>query len=144
MFTEALTANWWRARDAYMPDGPKTRDERYVWEALRLARTDDVRAVLESTTGNPKVIPAWLGWHPTWVRALMVDAVGKAVHVLRQAKRDRRAMWRRDRYTSRSHGKRRSVRRPGPLPPITVKVGARLTGAHTQKVGAVLKVQNKL
>lgn len=44
-FVEALTANWWRARDAYMPDGPKTRDERYVWEALRRARTEDIWAL---------------------------------------------------------------------------------------------------
>lgn len=42
---EALTANWWRARDVFMPNGPTTRDERYVWEALRRARTEDIWAL---------------------------------------------------------------------------------------------------
>lgn len=41
----ALVANWEEARNAYLPNGPKTRDEQYVWEALRRARTDDIWAL---------------------------------------------------------------------------------------------------
>ena len=41
----ALVANWEAARDAYLPAGPKTRDEQYVWEALRRARTEDIWAL---------------------------------------------------------------------------------------------------
>lgn len=41
----ALVANWEAVRDAYLPAGPKTRDEQYVWEALRRARTEDIWAL---------------------------------------------------------------------------------------------------
>ena len=44
-FAMALVANWEGARDAYLPAGPKTRDEQYVWEALRRARTEDIWAL---------------------------------------------------------------------------------------------------
>lgn len=54
-FIGALTENWWRARDAFMPTGPKTRDERYVWEALRRARTEDVSAL--DGRSAPLVVP---------------------------------------------------------------------------------------
>lgn len=44
-FAMALVGEWERARDVYLPAGPKTRDEQYVWEALRRARTEDIWAL---------------------------------------------------------------------------------------------------
>jgi hypothetical protein len=136
MFVEALTLNWQRAREAYMPDGPTTRDERFVWNAIRMARSEDVRSILEAVTdfkSRPNADPdewftlpgmaeAWLKAHPEWARGNIAPVVAEAVNDLRTFKRDRRAENARKRYTSRSYGHRRTVRHRGPLPPITVKV----------------------
>lgn len=120
---EALTDNWLEARKAYMPERPTTKDGQYVWQMLRLARSDDVRLIADSLRSydGPEA-RAWLAYHPEWVWEALKAAVARGVHTLRTMKRERREANAARRYKSRSYGIRRSVRHPGPLPPITVKV----------------------
>lgn len=113
MFVEGLTANWQRAREAYFPGGPTTRDEKFVWNWTRLARTEDVKSVLESVTDfTSNTALEWQRYHPEWVRAALKDAVAVAVNELRQAKRDKRAERRRKRLTGRRYVNGRRVYTP--------------------------------
>jgi hypothetical protein len=65
-FIEALTDNWWQARKAYL-HYPTTRDEKYVWEAVRRARTIDV---WELEGKSPALVIPWC-----------VELMGDARHV---------------------------------------------------------------
>lgn len=137
-FVEALTGIWEDKRKAHLPD-PNTRDERYVAGAIRLARSEDVRLILESIPyeewppdTEPQELPAtakaWLDVrdgqreYERWVTDLLPDVVARAVDRLKHQKSEKRADIRRRRKNVYRNGRRTKARRPGPLPNLSLNV----------------------
>ena len=115
-FKDALGRNWDRKRRELFPDGPRTRDDRYVAGALSIARNEDVEAILSVRGRSPELEKAWLAWHADWVKAECRRVEAEAIQRLRRMRSEALSERRRKRKNVRRNGRRTKVNKPGPKP----------------------------